>query len=364
MSRIIIDARESGTSSGRYVDKMIEYLHKLHTQHEIILLARHQRVVFLHSIAPRFKIIETSSKEFTISEQFGFRKQLKSLKADLVHFPFVQQPIWYHGRVVTTIQDLTTLRFKNPTKNPVVFTIKQYIYGWVNKIAARKSLVVLTPTSFVKNDVIAYAHIDPAKITVTYEAADKISDQPIPVTPLIGKQFIMYVGRPMPHKNLARLIQAFALLQQDFPDLCLVLAGKKDLLYEQHARTIAKQGIKNVIFTGFVSDGELRWLYEHTACYVFPSLSEGFGLPGLEAMAHGAPVASSNATCLPEVHGNAVVYFDPYDSGAVAQAIHEVLTNKELAKSMREKGYEQVSKYSWERMARQTLDAYNKALTL
>jgi glycosyltransferase involved in cell wall biosynthesis len=362
MARVLIDARESGTSTGRYIDKLIENLHKLQPWHEFIIITKKSRINFIKEIAPSFRVIETQFKEFTFGEQIGLKKQIESLHPDLVHFGIVQQPVLYIGRAVTTMHDLTTVRFKNPAKNPIIFTLKQQVYKWVNKRVARKSIAIITPTEFVKNDVAQFTRISPDKITVTLEAADAITAPSTSVKSLFSKQFIMYIGRPTPHKNLGRLIDAFEILQKNNPDLYLVLAGKKDVLYDQHAAEVTNRGIKNVIFTGFVSDGELRWLYENTACYVFPSLSEGFGLPGLEAMAHGAPVASSNATCLPEVHGDAAKYFDPYDSGGVAKVVSDIINNKTLANDLKLKGYAQVKKYSWERMAQETLDVYNKAL--
>lgn len=362
MAKIIIDARESGTSTGRYIDKLLEYLQKLESSHEFTVITKASRVDYIKEIAPSFTVVESTFKEFTFGEQIGFKKQIESLHPDLVHFSIVQQPVFYHGRAVTTMHDLTTVRFKNPAKNPIIFTLKQQVYKWVNKRVARKSIAIITPTEFVKKDVAQFAHISPDKIIVTLEAADAITAPSTPVKSLVGKQFIMYIGRPTPHKNLGRLIDAFEILQKNNPDLYLVLAGKKDVLYDQHAAEVARRGIKNIVFTGFVGDGELRWLYENTACYVFPSLSEGFGLPGLEAMAHGAPVASSNATCLPEVHGGAAKYFDPYDSGGVAAVIHDIINNKALSDSLRKKGFEQARKYSWKQMAQQTLDVYNKAL--
>lgn len=362
MSKIVIDARESGTSTGRYVDKLIEYLHKLQPEHTVILLAKAERLKFLSEIAPTFTTIETPFKEFTFSEQIGLLRQLNGLEADLVHFPMVQQPVWYQGKVVTTMQDLTTLRFRNPTKNPVVFWAKQQVYKWVNKRAARKSVAIITPTEFVKNDVVAYTHINPSKVTVTLESADFITDAPAPVKSLEGKQFIMYTGRPTPHKNLGRLIDAFKLLQKNRPELHLVLVGKKDANYRLHEARVQAEGISNVIFTDFVSDAQLRWLYQHCKAYVFPSLSEGFGLPGLEAMAHGAPVASSNATCLPEVHGDAAHYFDPLDVTDMAAKIGEVVDDPVLRADLVDKGKAQVAKYSWQRMAEQTLAVYEQAL--
>jgi len=363
MPRIVIDARESGTSTGRYVDKLIEHLHALQPQqHQFVILTKAERLEFMAHIAPAFVTIETPFKEFTFDEQRGFKKQLDSLEADLVHFAMVQQPIRYRGRVVTTMHDLTTARFKNPDKNPAVFAVKQSVYKWLNKRAAHKSLAVITPTQYVKDDVVAYTGIKPDKVTVTYEAADFINEAPVPLDGLAGKQFIMYVGRPTPHKNLGRLIQAFAELQKNLPELHLVLAGKLDANYRLHEAAVQTAGLPNVVFTDFISDAQLRWLYEHCSAYVFPSLSEGFGLPGLEAMMHGAPVVSSNATCLPEVYGEAACYFNPLNEADMAAKIGEVLTNTSLRDHLIFQGKRRAAEYSWERMAEQTLAVYDAAL--
>ena len=364
MSKLVIDARESGTSTGRYIDKLIEHLHKLQMQHSVIILTKAERTDFFAGKAPSFTVVQTPFKEFTFNEQVGFMRQLRGLEPDLVHFGMVQQPVLYHGRVVTTMHDLTTARFHNPDKNLLVFGIKQQVYKWVNKKAARKSAAVLTPTQYVKDDVVDFTGVRPEKVTVTYEAADFIADLPLPVDGLEGKQFIMYVGRPTPHKNLGRLIEAFALLQKARPELHLVLAGKKDANYEQHARRVYDENIPNVVFTDFISDAQLRWLYEHCSAYIFPSLSEGFGLPGLEAMVHGAAVVSSNATCLPEIYGNAAAYFDPLDITDMAAKIGEVLDDPILREDLIDRGRRQAAGYSWDRMAKQTLAVYERTLKL
>lgn len=363
MSRIVIDARESGTSTGRYVDKLVEHMHSLKPTQDIIILAKQHRLDFMKQIAPSFSIIETPFAEFSFGEQLGFKKQIASLKPDLVHFAIVQQPVFYSGRVVTTMHDLTTIRFKNPSKSQLIFTIKQQVYKWVNKKAAHKSSVVITPTEFVKKDVVNYTGIDQNKVVVTLESADAITEPEQPIKNLGGKHFIMYIGRPMPHKNLERLMDAFVLMQESVPDLYLVLAGKKDALYEAHEQYAAKKGIKNIIFTGFITDGELKWLYQNTACYVFPSLSEGFGLPGLEAMMHGAPVASSNATCLPEVNGDGADYFDPASSRGMAEAVLNIINNKPHAEELKKLGKAHSQTFSWDRMAKQTLEVYERALS-
>lgn len=362
MTKIVIDARESGTTTGRYMDKLIEHLHKLQPDYEIILLTRAERLQFFGEIAPKFIVIETVFKEFTFAEQIGLLRQINGLEPDLMHFTMIQQPLLYQGKVVTTMHDLTTARFRNPSKNPVIFVIKQLVYRLVVLVVPHKSKKVLVPSEYVKQDVAGFTHTNPGKIVVTHESADAITEAAEPVDGLKDKQFIMYLGRPLPHKNLPRLIEAFKQLKASHPDLKLVLAGKKDVLYEAIERSVQAQDLTDVVFTGFVSEGNLRWLYEHCAAYIFPSLSEGFGLPGLEAMVHGAPVVSSNATCLPEIYDDAAHYFDPLDVQSMADAINEVLTDKDLRNSLIAKGKQQAAKYSWQRMAEQTLEVYRKAL--
>lgn len=210
--------------------------------------------------------------------------------------------------------------------------------------------------------MVEFTGIKPEKVTVTYESADPITEKPEVVSGLENTKFIMYIGRPTPHKNLERLIEAFVILQKTNPDLKLVLAGKKDANYQRIEQGVARRGIQNVVFTDFVGEGQLRWLYENCQAYVFPSLSEGFGLPGLEAMIHGAPIVSSNATCLPEVYGKAAHYFDPLNVTAMASAINEVLTTESLRDKLIAAGHEQVTKYSWQRMAEQTLGIYDSLI--
>jgi glycosyltransferase involved in cell wall biosynthesis len=362
MAKIVIDARELRTSTGRYIERLLHYLQQTESEHQYVVLLKPRDVGGWETTNPNFQKLASPYKEFTFSEQLGLLRQLNSLKVDLVHFGMTQQPVLYKGKAVTTIHDLTTLRFVNPDKQPVVFKVKQHVYERVVKRAANKSKAIITPSQFVKDDLVEFAKIDPAKVTVTHEAADPIAESATPLPDLQNRKFIMYVGRPTPHKNLERLVEAFALLRASHPDLTLVLAGKRDANYRRIEAEVKQKGIKNVLFTDFVSEGELRWLYENCQAYVFPSLSEGFGLPGLEAMAHCAPVVSSNATCLPEVYGGAAHYFDPIDTQSMADAINEVLTDKNLRDKLVEAGKGQVKKFSWQRMAEQTLRVYDAAL--
>jgi glycosyltransferase involved in cell wall biosynthesis len=363
MAKIAIDAREISTSTGRYVERLIFYLQKIDKNNKYLVLLKPNDYTSWNPESNNFEKVLCSAKEFTWAEQTDLNKQLKQLNLDLVHFPMVQQPIFYRGRVVTSMLDLTTARFKNPTKNSLVFWLKQQIYKFVNWKVAHKSKQIITISNYVKNDVANFAKISPKKITTTYLGADEITEAIEPIKYLQSKSFIFYVGRPQPHKNLARLIEAFALLKKTNPDLLLVLAGKKDKMYDSFIDTAIRLGVEeSVIFTGFVSEGQLKWLYKGCKAYVFPSLSEGFGLPGLEAMKHGAPVVSSNATCLPEIYGEAAYYFDPLDIHDMANSINTVINNTEIRNKLIKAGRSKAKEYSWERMAQQTLEVYKKAL--
>lgn len=363
MAHIAIDARQYTTSTGRYTYRLIEYLEKLDAEHDYTILLKPEDMNVYEFTNPHFHKVACPYKEFTFAEQIGFLRQLNSLKPDLVHFGMTQQPILYRPRSITTMHDLTTIRFNNPSKNRIVFLAKQQVYKLVNKLVAHKSRLIIAPSQFVKSDIVSYCGVPESKVFVTYESADTITEPAEPLPYLVDRKFIMYIGRPQPHKNLSRLIEAFDILKRTHPELRLVLAGKKDTLYTMHEQEAARKGIDGIVFTDFVSEGQLRWLYENCAAYAFPSLSEGFGLPGLEAMRHGAPVASSNATCLPEIYGDAACYFNPLEPADIALAIDSIISNPAVHQKMTAKGRQQVEKYSWERMASQTLDIYNQTLS-
>lgn len=362
MKKLVIDARESGTSTGRYIDNLVACLSKLEPPYEVVLLAKPGRINYLKSAAPNFKIVESKYKEFTFAEQLGLWRQIKKLEADLVHFGMTQQPILYRGKSITTVHDLTTARFRNPSKNWLVYKIKQLVYKRVIKAVARKSAAIITPSNFVKEDLAKFAHISKSKIFVTYEAGEEFGETPEPIPGLLGKEFIMFNGRPLPHKNLRRLIEAFKILREKYPNLLLVIIGKKDASYGSYLALVNELGLRSsVVFTDYIPDGQLEWAMRNTKAYVYPSLSEGFGLPGLEAMLYGAPLISSNSTCLPEIYGDAAQYFDPTNINDMAAKIDEVLDDEILRKELVQRGKECLKKYSWKKMAEQTLEIYEKS---
>jgi glycosyltransferase involved in cell wall biosynthesis len=171
----------------------------------------------------------------------------------------------------------------------------------------------------------------------------------------IAKPYILFVGTIQPRKNIAKLIEAVSLLKEK--QVQLVVVGKKGWLWEEILAAPEKFKIADrVKFLDFVTNEDLPILYKNALCFVLPSLYEGFGLPVLEAMKFGCPTVISNVSSLPEVGGDASLYFDPQSVDDIAEKLDKVISDEKLRAEMTEKGYNQVKKFSWEKTAKQTLD--------
>jgi len=361
MSHIVIDARIINSSTGRYVERLLHYLQEVDNLNSYTVLVPSKDEHFWTPTADNFTIKTADFANYSFAEQIGFKKFLDQLEPDLVHFCMPQQPIFYRGAKVTTFHDLSLLNTYNSDKNWLIFHAKQLVGKFVFKRVAKTSTEIITPSEFTKKDLIEFSGVWPNKVTVTYEAADVSIDTLEPYTHPF-KHFLLYVGQQSDYKNIQRLGDAHQRLIKKYPDLGLVLVGSKNASALKNESYFTERHYKNILFTGFLEDPQRDWLYTKAAAYIFPSLMEGFGLPGLEAMGYGAPVVSSNATCLPEVYGHAAHYFNPSDTTDMARVIDEVLSNDLLRKEMIKEGYVQLKKYSWLRTAQQTHEVYMKAL--
>ena len=359
---IAIDARIINSSTGRYVERLLHYLELIDKDNDYTVLVRDKDLAYWTPTNDNFQVKVADFDNYSVAEQTGFKRFLDNLKPDLVHFCMPQQPVLYKGRAVTTIHDLTLLNTYNSDKAWVMYHFKQLVGRFVFKRVAKKSRLILTPTRFTKDAVVSFAHIPEDKVIVTPLAAEVPETAELQPYDLPFKRFVLYVGQQSDYKNIRRLGDAHQKLLERYPGLGLVLVGKKAADAAANESYFQSQRYRNIHFTGFIPDAQRDWLMQKADAYVFPSLMEGFGLPGLEAMAVGAPVVSSNATCLPEVYGDAAEYFDPTDTDDMAAAISRVITDEKLRQKLIKAGHAQVRKYSWRRMAEQTHDAYLDAL--
>ena len=300
--------------------------------------------------------------------QTALPNALRHDQPDLLHCPDFLAPFWSFGRripTIITIHDLNVLRF------PANFTTRTY-WAWrlQAQIASRRAALILTVSQASKHDIIKLLKVPAHKIRVTLEAADPNFEPSAPLEVVRIKkkygleQYIFWVGSLMPQKNLERLLRAFALLKKnDSLPHKLVLGGQRAWGSQQYHNLIKELSLEGqVLLAGFVPPADLAPLYSGADLFVFPSLYEGFGLPPLEAMACGTPVAVSNISSMPEVAGEAAVYFDPLDPTSIAAAMRRVLSNPSLSAELKNLGLARAATFNWHKTAQETLAAYESII--
>jgi len=417
MSKILIDGRFIGVgeSISRYTMEILQGILKLDKKNKYTLLMRPQgkkefNKFFSEKQKANFNNLKTvylDIPHYSLPEQTRLLKYLDKNKFDLIHFTQFNHPIRYKGVFVVSVHDLTLLGHLH-RMNP----LKRLGFKGVMSSAIKDSSQIITISNYSKKDIVETYKIDPKKISVTYLGVDKkfnekLKNQNEKLKSFkdkykIAGDYILYTGMWKKHKNLIRLMKAFEIfIKKDVTtrsntdsiqkseklqatnyklqagSIQLVLVGKIDheepevlaeisqinkllALPRQQAGTNYK--LPAIITTGFVDEEELPVAYVGALAYIIPSLSEGFGLPPLEAMASGTPVLSSNVSAMPEILGDATLYFDPYKVDDIAKKIEMMVSDEKLRSKYASRGLEHVKKYDWSDTARKTLDVYLKIL--
>jgi len=276
-------------------------------------------------------------------------------KIDLFFSPAHYSPRFCPVPIVTTIHDLSYFYFKNEFLKKDLFKLVNWTKNSINK--SKKIIAVSKNT---KTDIIKFYKIDENKIQVIYNGFEKKHSSEILPT---FENYILYVGTIQPRKNLNKLIDAFILIKDKYPGLKLLLAGKRGWLYSKvFTKIISNNLSKRIIHLDFVSNEELVGLYKNAKGLVLPSLYEGFGIPVLEAMSYECPVAISNTSSLPEIGGDAALYFDPENENEIAEKIEIILEDKQKIQEIVKKGLNRVKLFSWEKCGKETLEVLNKAI--
>lgn len=372
--RIGIDARMFGTAQaagiGQYTEELVRHLVKHDTKNQYHLFLSPVNMSGFPIYSPNLSKSSVPFRHYTYQEQFFYPNILKQADIDMVHYTNFNSPIFFKSiPSIVTIHDLTLWFFSGRQHKG---WLKKWLYRLVIKRTCQNAKQIIAITKKTKEDIVKLLNVSPEKITVIYEAASK-NYKPIKDTSRIdslkhkfdiSKPYLIYVGQWREHKNVVRLIRAFGLFRRRHGlDYQLVLVGKIDSKYLRVAETIKELGLKdNVVLTGYVPDSDLPYLYNGAEFFTFPSLYEGFGLPPLEAMACGTPVVSSNASCMPEVLGDAAQYFDPLDVESMAKTMAEVAKSYSLKRRMRLQGLKQAQRYSFDKTAKATLRIYKKVL--
>ena len=358
---------------GTYTRNVVRTLGRLDRQTKYFLIGSPEKVKEIGPLPPNFHTVPLLEPDTSAKGYFEFRVILKRLECDVVHIPHLfWMPRALPCPYVMTVHDLLEHMSRTKGKSVVRRSLHYQLTRRVLKGAAR----IFAVSQFSKGEIEKLFGLPSRKIEVVYNAIDErflhghasaADRQLIAERYLVTYPFLLYAGRISPHKNLVRIIEAFSALRGElekegsFPDLKLIIIGDDLSGHPDLRRTVIRSGVQNdVRFLGFVPIEILRIFYDVAKVFLFPSLYEGFGLPPLEAMAHGTPVVTSNISSLPEVVGKAAVLVNPENVFEIMRATHRVLVDQALRDKLKERGYEQAKRYSWEDSVRRILKVYEQ----
>lgn len=286
---------------------------------------------------------------------------LRLLKKDLDVFfsPAHYGPRFCPVPLVVTIHDLSYIYYPQEFLKKDLYQLK----NWTN-YTVKKAKKIIAVSQSTKNDLIKIYKIPSEKIKVIYNGFNQY--QGIKASSFkektLNNPYILYIGTLQPRKNLVNLIRAFYKFNQIYPEFKLIIAGKKGWLYQKIFDEVESLGIEDkVFFTDYVTDHQLVYLYQNAFCLVMPSFYEGFGLPLLEAMNFACPVLASFSSSLPEVGGDACLYFDPQNINDLTEKLMKLKNNPQLKKELIKKGKQRIKLFSWKKCGQETLKILKEA---
>jgi len=304
--------------------------------------------------------------KYSFGEFVFLGRRVRKKGVDLYHSPHYTLPLGLGGSSVVTIHDLIPLRF------PGYFNAVKKACAWaLMKHAVRNAGAIITDSEFSRRDLLEMFRVPEEKVHAIHCGVDsqyaRLQDgeriQSIRRMYGLESPFVLYVGSLKPHKNIPTLLEAFSLLAKKNVEVNLVFVGESLSSRSSLAGKAEALGLVGRIHDlGFVSGEDLAAIYNCAEMVVLPSLYEGFGLPAIEAMACGTPAIVSNATSLPEVAGRGALVVDPRSAGEWAEAMKSILEDSSLRGDLIARGFENASRYSWKRNARETLRIYSSLL--
>lgn len=360
---IAIDARFYGLEHaglGRYTLNLINELAKIDQDNTYTLFVWDKYKDL--DLPDNFKTIIVNANHHSLSEQVLLAKAIGINRFDLVHFPhFIVPVLNLTTPFIVTIHDLIKHKFQGidtTTLPQYQYQIKNMLYRFDIWWAAKRSRSIITPTSFVKDDVVRYYNLPAEKVHVIGEGVDDNLlnvDKSQQILDL-KKPYFMYVGKSYAHKNVVTLINALEFLPDDYS---LYLVGEKQIFWDRIVEKVQNKDLLNrVHHLGFLSDEELASVYKNAAAFASASYEEGFGLPPLEAMSLSCPLVLSDIPVHKEVCQDAALYFDADDSERLAKLLLSLGDKDENYSRRINAGLERVKVYSWSKMASDVLKLY------
>ena len=372
--KVAIDIRRmTEFGVGTYIRNVVRTLARLDRESKYFLIGLPAKMAEFGALPPNFHAVALADGDNTLKGNLAFRAIVRRLGCDLVHIPHL---FWIPRGLgcpyVLTVHDLLEHMYGSRNAS----SLRRSMHFYLTRRVLRRAARVIAVSQFTKNEIEKLLALPHARIEVVYNAIDErflhghatdADRELIAQRYLVNYPFILYAGAIRPHKNVVRIIEAFSALkselqkEQECPDLKLIIIGDDLSSHPRLRRTVVRSGVQNdVRFLGFVPIEVLRIFYDVAKIFVFPSLYEGFGLPPLEAMAHGTPVVTSNTSSLPEVAGNAALLVNPENVFEIRRGLQRVLLDPALREQMKQRGYEQAQRFSWTASVSRILEIYRE----
>lgn len=368
MKHYVLDARTATPhfpGIGRYASNVARALiPQLADDERLTVLAAPEPVLELPP-HPRVAVRVTPISPFSLRQQWAIPRLLRQLEADLYHSAYYLMPYAPGKPTLLTVYDLIPLLFPERASWRA-----RLLFRAATGLALRAAQRYIAISQASRQDFLTHFQLDPAHITAAPLAADPVF-RPQDAAAIaefrrqhaLPEQYVLYLGSNKPHKNLERLIEAWGQIEGELPEYTLVVAGAWLPQHpEPRQRAEALKLEARVRWLGPAQGKYLPALYSAATVFVFPSLYEGFGLPPLEALACGAPVACSATSSMPEVLGDAAIFFNPTEVDAIAAALRRLLQDAALRQDLRQRALERAAQFTWEATARQTLAVYRQML--
>jgi len=357
---------------GTYIRNLIRAMGEMERDLQFVLIAPPGGVGELGPLPPNFRMVAYPRADKGWVENIAFPWFVRGLGVDLTHIPLNNVPVFMPKPYVVTVHDMSSVMFDRTNAT------RERMHSWRFERGLLRAARVIAVSAATRRDVLNRINIPATRVSKIYNAidsgfstveTDEKGRQEVLDRYQINYPYLLYAGSVNPRKNVARIVEAMALLRQDlvehpkYKDLRLIIIGDQVSKYPALRRAVHQSRVSDVVrFLGFVKQEELKVFYQAAEVFVFPSLYEGFGLPPLEAMSLGTPVVSSGVSALPEVVGEAAMLVKPENVFDIARGIREVLLDDALRAELIARGHEQVKRFSWYDTARQVLEVYRDVL--
>jgi glycosyltransferase involved in cell wall biosynthesis len=370
--RVAIDIRRAGDYGfGTYIRNIVNQLARLDRSTNYLLIGQRQYLEEFDPLPGNFELLNHPYDFSSLRTHLQLPWLLRERQVDILHMPWLYAPVMVPMRLVITVHDLSDVLAREAGTTPVAQAGRLFLA----RRTARRANHIFAVSHSTKRDVARTFGVPESRISVVYNAVDeRFLNEPLPADAdrilerhAVTGPYVLYAGAIKAQKNLPRLIEAFAVAKgelagyPEFAQLKLLVIGEAPARHAELRSAVVRARVReDVRFLGFVPQPVLRVFYSRALAFLFPSLYEGFGLPPLEAMAHGAPVLTSNVSSLPEVFRDAALLVNPDNVFDIARGIRQILTEKYLRETLIRCGYARARSLSWQHAAEQVREVYDR----